>query len=200
MRGRESVPDILEHIDRCGSCRTLYENILKIESALGNVPTAQLPPGFADSVISKIECRTYYTPRTAWKPAFSFFCGAAAVILIFILVGRRSNPVKYIPPQETAFLASYTRGSVLFEGNMSYLKLDLHSTKSIEDVTITMDLPEGLILSDNTHSVSWSGDLQEGHNIILLKVRGNIEGSWEIEGSLRKNDTQKTFRKSLRVI
>ncbi|MFC2060957.1 anti-sigma factor family protein [Elusimicrobiota bacterium] len=189
-----------KHIDSCNSCKEIYEKVRNMRNAMESIPKSEAPEGFTYRLKKKIETIENKKRINIVVPTLSFALGAAVILIVLLFKSNMSTPVRYISPDNMAKLASYTRGTMLFEGSTSYLKLDIRSRKDLEDVSIRITLPSGLVLSNNSNKAKWYGDLKKGLNIILLTVKGKAEGIWDIEGVLEKNGLKKTFTQEVKVI
>ncbi len=192
---------VKKHINSCNNCREIYEKVKNMLNAMESIPKLEAPDGFAYRLKRKIEIMESKKKkrRNFIVPAASFAMGAA-VIIVLLLKSSISTPVRYISPDNKTMLSSYTKGTMLFEGRTSYLKLDIRSRKDMEDVSIRITLPSGLVLSNNSDKVKWHGDLKKGLNIILLTVEGRERGVWNIKGVLKKNSVKKVFTQEVKVI
>jgi len=189
-----------EHIIDCAGCKNIYEEVSKMLNSMKNIAADEVPEGFTYRLKEKIEMLEEKKEINIVLPSVAFVLGAAVVLMAVFLKSNIRDPVRYISPDNVATLASYTRGSMLFEGSPSYLKLDIRSENNLDGVSLRITLPYGLVLSNNSNKAEWHGDLSKGQNVILLRVKGRAEGTWNIEGVIEKNGQEKAFAQKVRVI
>ena len=193
-----------KHIAECSNCQSVYEDVRKMLSAIGNMPKEEVPSNFISGLKDKIIFAAGESKRKRYsftfKPAFAFAAGAAIVLLLFLMRPFHTPSIKYVSPDSEMKLANFHRSSTLIRSKSAYLRLNLNSKSRLDDVTLEIELPDGLTLADGRKNARWSGDLRKGKNVILLRVKGETTGTWDIRGVLEKEGRRKSFTKKVRVI
>jgi len=191
---------VKEHISTCESCRKIYDEVNHMLVSLKRTPSEDVPANFAQRLRNRIATPEVSSKRYFSKIAFAFGTGLATVLLFLLIRGNFVSPVRYVPPQDAARLASLYNNTTLIQDETGYLRLDIRSKQDLEDITLEITLSDGIILANGKKSASWSGDLKKGQNIIILKVKGEISGISNINGLIKQDGRQKSFTKSIKII
>ncbi len=200
---------VREHVEGCKSCLRLYRQAESILSTVRSFEKAQAPENFTERLMNRI-AQTYGYPEDRKKRAgrlqmakygVSFAVGVAAVLLVLVFRSpQKEAPVAFFSPSQQASLAGYERTSSFYSGKEGYVRINLNSRAELENVSVEINLPEGLVLATGEKYASWRGNLMEGRNVILLRVRGASGGEWEISGTLRKDGQETNFTRKVNII
>lgn len=196
-----------KHVKECKECRKLHTQVQEMLKTVRNFPQDKAPDDFTQRLKNRI-VQTYGYPAQTKKMrvsmaryGFSFALGAAVVLAVFFFTKKESEPMlRYLSPGQSIKLAGYERTSSFLKEKSGYIRMKFTSAKKLNDVSVEIDLPEGLTLVNGDKTVLWQGDLRKGRNVILFQVKGQTQGQWEINGVLRKNGLEKSFKKSVTII
>ncbi|MBI4656636.1 MAG: hypothetical protein HY746_07815 [Elusimicrobia bacterium] len=194
---------VLSHIEKCQDCAKYYKEIERSVNYLRNIPHEELPMDFHNHLMAKL------SEAAAEKPSFRFsfdflrfpvyaFSSVLAMFFIFHLYRTFNSPIQYFSADE--YVEKYNSVKSLRKGETNYIKLNLKSGKLLENVKMETILPEGIVFSNGKKTVLWRGDLKEGNNVIILKVKGKKKGQWKINVFLIKNGMQKSFLNKITVL
>ncbi len=206
-RDREIVR---EHIKGCGNCRKLYKEVKGMLENLRDFPDYKTPPEFTDRLKNRI-IQTYGYPKKSAKTKegiktmfkYGIPAAVAAVIIFLVFFSRPdldTRAIRYYSPGQKLNLTEYSRSSGLLSRKTGYMRISLDSAVRLEGVTVDIDLPPGVRLASDEDKAVWTGNLKEGKNLLLIEVRGEQEGSWDVNGVIKKNGLQKPFTRRVNII
>ncbi|MGM0441364.1 MAG: anti-sigma factor family protein [Elusimicrobiota bacterium] len=201
---------VLEHIDKCDGCRKLYKEVESLTKDLRDFPAYNAPPEFTNRLKNRIT-QTYGYPekegeqekgvKMVLKYGIPTALAAAVVFLIFFAGPvEDKGAVQYYSPGQKISLTGYDRSSGLLSKRAGYMRVKLKSEARLEKVTVEINLPREVKLADNGKKAVWSGNLEKGTNVLLLKVKGEKEGKWDINGVIKKNGLRKQFTKKVSIM
>ncbi len=197
----DEINKIEEHIKKCRVCREYYMREKEIVGALRNMEHRKAPDDFTENVKNRIIADKNKRHAAFPKLILSFAAGAAAVVVLALITVRSAGqPVTYIPPGANYNPVGYQVVSSISGKKEGYIRLGINSPEDFDDVFMEIQFPEGVALVNGRKNAGWKGDLKKGKNIILLRVKGGEEGTWQIKGKLRKNGNEKEFDKYLKII
>ncbi|MFP3874240.1 MAG: zf-HC2 domain-containing protein [Thiohalophilus sp.] len=185
-----------QHRQSCPVCRQQYERALALQAALRQLPVPAPSPGFASRVLARAHRQAGSVPRTA--PA-SWLKGAVAAGALI-----------------TALFAGYLAGNLSGEADnheaiaitlapqqTRTVQLAFHSKQALEDVRLTLQLPEQIEIDGypGQRELSWRTDLAQGSNRLQLPliVRDNNWQRGELIARLEHANGQREFRIQARV-
>lgn len=150
--------------------------------------------------------------RSFWKPVPVAVLSLVVVALVSVFyLSRKPVPgpaiggvqvVRAVPASAEKYLTGRTCSAVKLD-RASVLRFNFQAARGVDGVEFEIVLPEGLCLVNEGKEdkiICWQGDLQEGKNMVLLRVKGVKEGNWEVKGSVQKGNAVKTLKKKISVV
>ncbi|GEM_PF-3482730 len=188
------------HVKDCECCRRYFNEMEELLKDVREVPGSKAPENFLSRLRAKE--RTTYRNRVFWlKPALSSAVALAALVLFLFNITRKPDPsILYVSEPQQYNFTGYRQINHIRENSQGYVKINMRSAEALSDVNVRITMPEGLVLSSGEKSAVWSGDLKEGDNMLLLKVRGRSGGHWNINGVLEYKELKKEFSRDVEVL
>ena len=175
---RRTEADMLAHAHVCAGCAALRAGELELRRSLQALPVPAPDPRFAERVFAAARA-TYSHTRPpvsrgnqrvhGWVAAGSALAASIAVAAV-VWVAREpaavpSNasdaalPIAHVQPAATA--------------GVQPVRLVFRSATALHDVTIEIDLPQGVELDGfpGQRRLTWQSDLRAGSNLLELPVR-----------------------------
>jgi hypothetical protein len=182
---------LIEHVASCESCRRELDELAALRAQLRNLPVNAPPAGFADRILRT--ARNGYTRRHMGM----FATGAAAAGLVIMLVAgvmrmtteNSTDTVTTIQMVELNVLESRT------------ISLAFSSPAEINDVTFTLDLPDGIELSGHPdkRELVWKDTLSDGKNVLQLTLLGQKQMTGTLKASIEHAGKRREFSIPLQV-
>jgi hypothetical protein len=175
---RQTEADMLAHANTCAGCAALRASELGFRRSLQALPVPAPEPGFAERVFAaaRVTCSRTRPPVSgrderarAWLAAGGALAASLAIAVAVSVtrepaaVPRNTNeaalPIAHVQPAATA--------------GVQPVRLVFRSATALHDVTIEIDLPEGVELEGfpGQRRLTWHSDLSAGSNLLELPVR-----------------------------
>jgi len=183
--GREAAE---AHVATCGACRERLAAARRVQTALAAYPVAGPRDGFADRVLAEAARprRRRGAPRLI---AGGFVAAFAASILTVIYTGL------LVEAPRTEIAAGLPMVSMTLDERRT-VNLVFASTTALEDVSLRIDLPEGIELAGHAGSrqVRWQTELVPGRNVLPLELVALEPVSGQLVAELGHGEQRKVFR------
>lgn len=159
--------ECLSHIAACATCAARQAEAIQLQEALAVLPAPALSEAFATRAFAAaraahpaaVATAVASTRRTANRWSGAFAMAATLVLTLGILNSREPLPeIQAVADQP--------------------VRLVFRSESAVSDVTIELNLPEGVELAGypGQRTLVWQSDLQAGSNLLELPVRVNGAG------------------------
>lgn len=181
----EETPEMRQHLEGCPACRQWVADIGTLRQALREAPEPPMRPGFADAAVTAARRRrSSARGALAGAAAALLVLGAAVGVLAPVGPGGDSVPTVALPA-----------------GDVHEVTLAVGSPRAMDDVTFTVELPEGVELAGHPgkRRVTWQGDLARGRNALELPLRSRGGEGGELVARVARSGTTKTLRVRLEV-
>jgi hypothetical protein len=181
---------LIEHLASCDSCRREQDELTALREQLRNLPVKTPPAGFADRILRT--ARNGYSRRHIGV----FAAGAVAAGLVIMLVAgvmrmttENSTDTVMIQMVELKVLEQRT------------ISLAFRSPAEINDVTFTLDLPDGVELSGHPdkRELVWKDTLSDGKNVLQLTLLGQKRMTGTLKASIEHAGKRREFSIPLQV-
>lgn len=181
-----------DHLQQCDSCRRKYATARELQQALRDLPVAPSSPDFARRVMQHAT-RPRRTATSSWLKG-SIAAGALVIALFAgYLAGNLSGTGQH-------------NGAITFTlapQQVRTVQLAFHSRQALEDVRLTLQLPEHVEIDGypGRRELSWQTDLAQGSNRLQLPLilrHRNWQGG-ELIARLEHAKGQREFRIQARV-
>ncbi|MDZ7803329.1 anti-sigma factor family protein [Thiohalophilus sp.] len=188
-----TVQDALQdHLQQCDSCRRKYATARELQQALRDLPVAPPSSDFARRVMQHAT-RPRRIATSGWLKG-SIAAGALVTALFAgYLAGNLSG-------------SGETDGTImvtLAPQQTRTVQLAFHSRQALEDVRLTLQLPEHVEIDGypGRRELSWQTDLAQGSNRLRLPLilRSNDWQGGELIARLEHANGQREFRIQARV-
>ncbi|MDZ7661429.1 anti-sigma factor family protein [Thiohalophilus sp.] len=189
-----TVQDALQdHLQQCERCGQQYARARELQQALHDLPVVPPSPDFARRVMQHAT-RPRRTATSGWLKG-SIAAGALVTALFAgYLAGNLSG-------------SGETDGTImvtLAPQQTRTVQLAFHSQRALEDVRLTLQLPEHVEIDGypGRRELSWQTDLAQGSNRLQLPliVRDNDWQRGELIARLEHPSGRREFRIQTRVI
>jgi anti-sigma factor RsiW len=180
----EECAAVVAHVAECGDCRVQLDSERALLLALRALPAPTPRPGYADSVLASVRRadtrRSVQRRRTWYALAASLMVGVGVALVLT----RPAVAPPSVAPQVAETLPAATQP----------VRLVFRSGRDLTDVTIEVDLPDGveLVSHPGVRSLSWQTDLKAGPNLLELPVIVHGEGG-VLTARLKRGDSQRSF-------
>lgn len=183
--------ELAAHVAACPDCNAKLQ---ELETVLALLKTRKAPAAPSD-LARRLHERLEQEPAPA-KPRVAFYwrsmlTGAVAASLIMFGTWAFLRTQTPLPTIQTAAVTVATPVDV---------NIGFDVKEDVEDVTYTIDLPDGLQFVDANNqplaaqSVTWQGALKRGKTVVPITVRGVQPGRYEILATVRKNQFAQTTK------
>lgn len=196
-----------KHLSICEDCREYKERWEMLVKGIEKFDIkAKAPEGFTQRTTARAWMESKTKKRLPGKRfAFASFAGAAvAALLLFTILPRKADEQVFWMASNSNMgniLSTYSSNSRIYNSATGYIKLNFRSAAELKGVTVNMHLPEGLVLYDGRSSIeNWKMDLNEGDNVVFMKVKSRRPGLWNLEGVIEKDGAKSRFSKEVEVI
>lgn len=179
-----------EHLEACAACRERVQAARRVQAALADYPVAGPRGGFAERVLAKAKAarprRRRATPRLI---AGGFLAAFAASVLTVIFTGL------LVEAPRTEIAAGLPTVSMTLDERRT-VNLVFASATALEDVSLLIDLPDGIELAGHAGSrrVRWHTQLVPGRNVLPLELVALEPVSGQLVAELEHGDQRKIFR------
>ncbi|MDL0432479.1 zf-HC2 domain-containing protein [Marinobacter sp. TBZ242] len=194
-----------QHIARCKDCSIAAYNEQAIFDSLHESQSVPAPsPGFEERVLGAATGRDARaragSHSSGWStPMAGGAIAAALVVGIALGFGWNSGPggeadLALSPAEQAA-----TEATLVAEPVARNVRLAFSATEALEGVTLTVELPPHVEVSDypGHQRLSWKVDLDKGENVVNLPLNILFSGEGELVAHLDDGRRKKTFRTNL---
>lgn len=165
------------------------EQDLEIQALLKDYPAPKADPGFYDRALARATLQGARKQRTRW--VMTGFGGAIAAGLAIWMIGGMLMNAPQLPdagqniPEVTMALEEPRTVNLVFS-----------ATEPMQAATLTVSLPDGVELAGfpGQREISWETSLNEGRNLLPLKLIALTPTGGELLARLEHNDRNREFR------
>ena len=185
---------IASHVASCDSCQSVIEREQDLRGLLKDYPMAQAATGFFDQALVRATHVGSRRQRNRWLA--TGFGSAIAAGLAFWAIGGFLLTAPQLPDADLA-IPSVTMA--LEEPRT--VNLVFSSAIAMESAVLTVSLPEGIELTGfpGQREITWETSLNEGRNLLPLKLIALTPTGGELLARLEHNNRDRTFRLQLSV-
>lgn len=187
--------ELLSHAQACSDCARALARASSLRGVLAALPVEGPAPEFFERALGAALRQQPAAKPISLAPAW--YAGAVAAGLAAIAVfGLLGNPV-----DETAAPGQGVAQVAMAIEEMRTINLVFASDEALEDVSLTVDLPEGVELANypGRGRVLWSTRLQAGKNVLPLELVALGGTGGELVATMRRDDKEKVFRINIAV-
>lgn len=183
---------VREHLGGCAGCRARLEALQDLVARLADLPAPSPAAGFEDRVLQQArrahEVRSRVRGNQGWL-AFALAASLLAGVGIGLQVDRGAPQVAALQPVAVVLDQPRT------------LKLLFRSARDVDDVTFTLQLPEGVEVDGfpGLREISWQAGLKSGANLLPLPLVAHTARGGVLLARVREGDRSRTFRLDVRV-
>lgn len=185
---REQVSD---HLGICADCRQRLQQEEQWRKLLLTLPVPAPAEGFAERVLANVKRNSNHVVTRPWwrTPMLSSALAASLVLGVMIGIWLPS------PQQEPAGMMPMQ----VVTTEIQTVRLAFNAGQSLQDVTLTLELPAHVELAafPGERSISWKVDLEPGQNMLALPLRVLMPNAGELIAHLDNGTQSKTFRVTL---
>lgn len=189
---------IASHVASCDSCQTIIEREQDLRGLLKDYPMSQAATGFYDGFYDRALARATHVgsrqQRNRWL-ATGFGSAIAAGLAIWVVSGFLLTTPQ-LPGADLEI-----PGVTMALEEPRTVNLVFASTTALESAMLTVSLPEGIELAGfpGQREISWETSLNEGRNLLPLKLIALTPTGGELLARLEHDDRDRTFRLQLDV-
>ena len=192
--GDEQHGDIERHVAACADCQSLIESEQDLRGLLRDYGMSQAATGFYDQALARATHEGSRKQRNRWM-ATGFGSAIAAGLAIWVVSGfLMTSPQMPSPALEIP-------GVTMTLQEARTVNLVFASTTALESAVLTVSLPEGIELAGfpGQREISWETSLNEGNNLLPLKLIALTPNGGELFARLEHDDRDRTFRLQVNV-
>ena len=197
--GNEQHDAIASHVASCADCQALIEGERELRGLLkdfgmSQAGMTQAASGFYEQALVRATHVSSRRQRSRWL-ATGFGSAIAAGLAIWAVSGFLFTA----PQLPDANLA--IPGVTMALEEPRTVNLVFSSTSALESAVLTVLLPEGIELSGfpGQREISWETSLNEGKNLLPLKLIALTATGGELLARLEHDDRDRTFRLQVNV-
>ena len=185
---------IASHVASCDSCQTIIEREQDLRGLLKDFPVSQAATGFYDQALARATHVGSRQQRNRWL-ATGFGSAIAAGLAIWVVSGFLLTTPQ-LPGADLEI-----PGVTMALEEPRTVNLVFASTTALESAMLTVSLPEGIELAGfpGQREISWETSLNEGRNLLPLKLIALTPTGGELLARLEHDDRDRTFRLQLDV-
>lgn len=180
---------IASHITSCESCAAFVAREQEFRGLLRDYPAPQAAAGFYDRALVRAAGHRSRRQRNRWLLT-GFSSAIAAGLAIWVISG-----VLLSAPDLPDTGSTIPGVTVALEVPRT-VNLVFASATSLESARLTVSLPEGIELAGfpGQREITWETSLNEGRNLLPLKLIALTPAGGELLARLEHNDRDRTFR------
>ncbi len=180
------------HLQQCDTCRQQYASARELQQALQDLPVAPSSPDFAHRVMQQAT-RSRDTAARGWLKGSI----AAGALIIALFAGYLAGNLSGTGETDGAITVALSPQQV------RTVQLAFHSRQALEDVRLTLQLPEQIEIDGypGRRELSWQTNLAQGSNRLRLPLilRSNDWQGGELIARLEHPSGRREFRIQARV-
>lgn len=167
---------------------------LEIQALLKDYPVPQAEAGFFDQALARATLKGSRRQRSRW--VMTGFGGAVAAGLAVWMIGGMLMTTPEMPDAGASIA-----GITMTLEEPRTVNLVFSSTEALQKATLTVSLPVGVELAGfpGQREISWETDLNEGRNLLPLKLIALTPAGGELLARLEHEDRGRVFRLQLDV-
>ena len=187
--GTEQHDAIASHVASCDSCQTIIEREQDLRGLLKDYPMSHAATGFYDQALARATHVGSRRQRNRWL-ATGFGSAIAAGLAIWVVSG-----FLFSTPQLPGADLEIPGVTMALEEPRT-VNLVFASNTPLESAMLTVSLPEGIELAGfpGQREISWETSLNEGRNLLPLKLIALTPTGGELVARLEHDDRNRTFR------
>jgi hypothetical protein len=176
-----------------------HQDDAEIRALLKDYPMPQADAGFYDQSLARATHEGSRRQRDRW--VLTGFGGAVAAGLAIWLVSSSLLTTPHLPAGEAATIAASIPEITMSIEEPRTVNLVFSSVAAMDSATLTVTLPAGVELAGfpGQREISWQTSLNEGRNLLPLKLIGLTPVSGELLARLEHEDRNRVFRLQLNV-
>lgn len=184
--------EIQRHLAECSDCQEIMRQNREMLQTLRNMAGPTPSPGFLNLALKNAIAMEKDKQRKKW---WYQFAAVAAMVCLVVLgsMGHGHNPTSITTQQTGITLSLHDSKEVI---------LMVQSAKTLENATITIELPPQLMLANNPNlrEFSWQANVKEGKNFIPLPLIATGNGQVSIIAKIEHDNKIKTMRMEVHII
>ncbi len=167
---------------------------LQIQALLKSYPMPQADAGFFDQALARATHQGSRRQRNRWMA--TGFGGAIAAGLAVWVIGGMLMTTAEIPDAATSI-----PGVTMALEEVRTVNLVFSSNEAMQSATLTVSLPSGVELAGfpGQSEISWQTSLNEGRNLLPLKLIALTPAGGQLLARLEHEDRDRVFRLQLDV-
>ena len=167
---------------------------LEIQALLKDYPMPQADSTFYDRALARATHEGSRRQRNRWL--LTGFGGAVAAGLTVWLIGSMLMTAPQLPGSDAAI-----PGITIALEEPRTVNLVFASTTALDVATLTVTLPDGIELAGfpGQREITWQTSLNEGRNLLPLKLIALTPAGGELLARLEHDDRNRTFRLQVKV-
>jgi hypothetical protein len=187
--GTEQHDAIANHVASCNSCQTIIEREQDLRGLLKDYPMSHAATGFYDQALARATHVGSRRQRNLWL-ATGFGSAIAAGLAIWVVSGFLLTTPQ-LPGADLEI-----PGVTMALEEPRTVNLVFASNTALESAMLTVSLPEGIELAGfpGQREISWETSLNEGRNLLPLKLIALTPTGGELLARLEHDDRNRTFR------
>jgi anti-sigma factor RsiW len=187
---------LVSHAQECSDCERALARAESLRRVLAQLPVQGPSPSFFEKALNAAARQRTRAEAKSIAPVW--YAGAvAAGLAALAVVGLLGTPAEE-PAAPTQGLAQV---AMAVEETRT-INLVFASDEALEDVSLTVELPEGVELANypGQGRVLWSTRLQAGKNVLPLELVALGGTGGELVATMRRDDKEKVFRVNIAVL
>jgi hypothetical protein len=187
--GTEQHEAIANHVASCDSCQAIIEREQDLRGLLKDYPMSHVATGFYDQALARATHVGSHRQRNLWL-ATGFGSAIAAGLAIWVVSGFLLTTPQ-LPGADLEI-----PGVTMALEEPRTVNLVFASNTALESAMLTISLPEGIELAGfpGQREISWETSLNEGRNLLPLKLIALTPTGGELLARLEHDDRDRTFR------
>lgn len=176
--GPEARREVADHLAHCPDCHEIQRREEEMRRALRSLPAPATP----DGLIAAGKARAAERERRRWALGLAGAAAAASLLLAVGLTLLATGPGSPATPSVA-----------VTPGKAERVRLVFNSPERVREVTVTLELPEGVELKGypGRKRLSWRTNLEKGRNLLELPVvlkgaGGTLRAGLKFDGHERR--------------
>lgn len=187
------VQVLVNHLDGCGPCQQTLCAEEQLRNTLRALPVPSPAKGFAERVLQRAVAENV---RRRHRSAFikGFGSAIAAGLALWLVIG-----IMPFPGNQSNISPTNEISIALFE--IQRVKLAFHTTRQIEGATISIRLPENIVLVgfEGRREVVWQTNLLMGDNVLTLPLKALAGQGGELIAQIKHDNRVRTIKINIAV-
>lgn len=188
---------LTQHIASCESCQELVNREHQLQSLLREYGDSSMPTPDATYFDQTLAMAAHAGARQQRKRSWltGFGSAVAAGLAVWVVSG-----VLFNAPDSTPTASPLPTVTMALEEPRT-INLVFSSVSALDDATLTVTLPDGVELAgfEGQRVVSWMTSLQEGKNLLPLRLIATMPTNGVLLATLRHGEDDREFRLQVNV-